>query len=265
MFDFAANNVALPDFLDPLLSYLADNLPTPLYSFVINVISHSLTLFTALFRLVTSLLGSDPSQWDAQTVLPPLITILAAYLALLSLYRTTSWMIRTSIWFMKWGSILGALAAGVGYFMGYSATGNGVGGFGLVSTLGGFVLDMINGQGQNAAGGSRAQSKTQASRSRAKQSRMKPNARDSFERHREWQQQQNDAGAAGVGEVQGILEGIVSAAGRVMKDSGWWDVAKSFVEGGPSEDRGSEGGARGHNQKQLPKKGKAKAKNSRSR
>src|SRR6267154_831419 len=96
-------DITLPAFLDPLLDFFAEQLPPPLYSFLISLLSHSLALFTALVSLISSLVSSKPWEWDAQTIIPPLITFLAAYLALVSLYRTTSWMVRTSFWFIKWG------------------------------------------------------------------------------------------------------------------------------------------------------------------
>lgn len=246
-------NIALPDILDPVLSYLSRTLPQPLYFFLINVLSHCLALFTALFTLVSSLISTNPLSWDAQTILPPLITVLAAYLALVSFYRTTSWMLRTSIFFIKWGTIIGALMAGAGYFMGNAAGG---GGNGVVSGLGGFVLDMINGQGQNAAGGSR-----RSQRSTRSFDKKKPKAWESFERHREWQYQENDAGA----DAHTIISEIASAAGKFVRESGWWSVAKTIVEGGMGEQVEAESAKGKGGRKQPPRKQKSKPGNSRSR
>ncbi|KIM45136.1 hypothetical protein M413DRAFT_35330, partial [Hebeloma cylindrosporum] len=116
----------LPRFLDPVLEFLSNNLPSPLYALLLKVLSHSLGAIAALTTLCESLLSSSPSNWNAQTLLPPIITILAAYLALASLYRTTSWLIRLIFWFMKWGTLLGILMGGVGYLIG-GAVGNAVG------------------------------------------------------------------------------------------------------------------------------------------
>lgn len=223
--DISPANFPLPELLDPVLNYLADTLPSPLYSFLINLLSHSLALFTAAFALVSSLIGTNPMEWDAQMILPPLISLLAAYLALMSLYRTTSWMLRTSFWFIKWGSILGALLGGVAYVMG-NANGNGVGRTGIVSTLGGLVLDMINGHGQNAAGGSRPKSQARAPRSRTQSFEKGKGARGH-------NHQEN-------GEVQKIIEDIVGAASKVMKDSGLWNAAMGFVSAGLGKQNGEE-------------------------
>lgn len=257
-FSIPAVDIDLPDFLDPVLSYLADTLPSPIYSFLINALSHCLALFTSLFSLLTSLLSASPLTWDAQKILPPLISIFAAYLALLSLYRTTSWMIRTIIFFMKWGAMLGAFMAAVGWVMGNS-NGNGLGNYGVVSTLGGFVLDMINGQGQNAAGSARSKSRTQKTRSRSRLADKKPKPKpwEPFERHREWQQDAAPVDQAA--DAQKFIGDIVGAAGKVVKESGWWNMAKKILEGGSGGDDGVEG-TKGRKPTQ-----KAKSKESRSR
>jgi hypothetical protein len=229
-------DIKLPDFLDPLLSYLSDTLPHPLYSFLLSLLAHSLALTTALFSLLTSLITTSPLEWDAQTVLPPLISILAAYLAILSLYRTTSWMIRASMWFVKWGAIFGALIGGAGWYMGNR---NGVGGYGVVAGVVGLVLDVINGQGQNAVGGSRARPRPQSSHKRARASGgNKPKPWESFERHRQWQYRENEVGG-GNEDVQKVIGSIIGAAGGFVKDSRWWEAAKNIVAGEQEEREGS--------------------------
>ncbi|RDB25305.1 hypothetical protein Hypma_008054 [Hypsizygus marmoreus] len=257
-----AENGVLPDLLGPVVSYLADTLPPPLYTFLINFLSHCLALLAALYSLVISLASTHPLEWDAQSILPPIITVLAAYLALSSFYRTTSWMLRTTLWFVKWGTILGALTAGAGWYMG-SANENGVGGYGVIPTLGNFVLDMINGQGQNAAGGSRSRSQKQ--RYRASPERKKPKPWDSFERHREWQYQETE-GRVGNADAQTIINDIMGAASSAVKDSWWWSMTKSIVEGGLGEQTDGEG-VNGNDRRKRSRKaqGKTKAGSSRSR
>lgn len=120
---FNPSDFTLPAFLDPVLDFLADHLPPPLYEFLLSLLSHTLALFSALISLIINLVRARPWEWDAQIILPPLITVLASYLALVSFYRTTSWMVRTGVWFVKWGTIIGALAAGAGYFMGTQGEG----------------------------------------------------------------------------------------------------------------------------------------------
>jgi hypothetical protein len=219
-------DIPLPEIIDPILSFLSSNLPPPVYSFLFSFLSHSLALVASLLTLLGALLSTKPWEWDAQTVLPPVISIFAAYVALLSLYRTTSWMIRVGVWFVKWGAILAVLVAGVGW---YSANINGVaipGTGGIVSGLGGLLVDMLN-----VNGGQPPRSKP-STRSRTKSSRErtegKPKPWHSFEQHRGWQQ---EAAAGEGGDVQNIIGEIVGAAGRVVKESGWWEVAKGVVEG----------------------------------
>ncbi|KAJ7497105.1 hypothetical protein FB451DRAFT_1120299 [Mycena latifolia] len=225
--DFTPADLPLPAFLDPLLVYLSDNLPAPVYSFLITLLSHLLALCTAFYALFLSLLSTHPLQWDAQTVLPPLIALLTSYLAIVSLYRTTSWMFRTSLWFMKWGTIVGGLVA-VSSWLLLQQNGNALAGRGVVAGIGSLVLNLLNGNGRNAAGRTRTQSGKQTKKSRTRQKRPKP--WDSFDRHREWQFQENGEGAND-GGVQDVLGNILDVAGQAVKESGWWEVAKGVFKG----------------------------------
>ncbi|KAF9241646.1 hypothetical protein BU15DRAFT_87217 [Melanogaster broomeanus] len=138
----------------------------------------------------------DPSDMQLPAFLDPLLdylsehlppelysflTFLAAYFALLSLYRTTSWMFRTTFWCLKWGAILAALAAGAGWYMGNQDAG----GRGLVSSLGGAILGMLNTAGQDAAGARRERS-PQTPRNQGN----RPKSWESFEKHQQWQYQE---------------------------------------------------------------------------
>ncbi|KZT29037.1 hypothetical protein NEOLEDRAFT_1128556 [Neolentinus lepideus HHB14362 ss-1] len=215
---------ALPRFLDPILDYLADTLPGPLYSLLETVLAHLIALSTSLFSLIYALVTSNPSEWDIQTILPPLITLLAAYLALISLYRTTSWMVRSSLWMVKWATILGAVFSGIGWVMGNNAAG----GAGITSAIGGILLDLLNGPGQNAAGGTRRQTRSQ--------SRQRPKLWDSFDRHFEWQYQENQDDEEGGGEVQKIVKDILGAAGTALREGAWWETLKGMMEPVTEED-----------------------------
>ncbi|KAG2048259.1 hypothetical protein BDR06DRAFT_962897 [Suillus hirtellus] len=219
-------DIPLPAFLDPLLDFLADQLPPPLYSFLLSFLSHSLALFTALLSLISSLISSKPWQWDAQTILPPLISFLAAYLALVSLYRTTSWMVRTSIWFIKWGTIFGALTAGLGWYMGQNA---GIGSTSIISSLAGFISDVLNEQTQTTPGTS---PKTRTQR----KSNDRPKSWESFERHKQWQYQERDGNQEG-NDAQKIMSNIAKAANRLLAEGGWWDAARGVFDGPTSDDK----------------------------
>jgi hypothetical protein len=260
MVDIDPSSISLPAILDPILSYLSSILPPPLYSFLLTFLAHSLALFTSLVSLGYTLLSSKPWEWDAQTVIPPLITFLAAYLALVSLYKTTSWMVHTGIWLAKWGTILGVLIAGAGWIAAQGGVGVGVGqagGGGVMSFLSRLVLDAINGQGQNAAGGPRSRSRSQS------QSRTRPKAWEPFQQ----QQGQRNANTnrnnnndnnnnahteEGDGAVQGIIGSIIQAAER----GGWLDAARNAMDG--FQNAGAGGDA--DRKKQPPRKAKTKAK-----
>lgn len=223
-------DIPLPAFLDPLLGFLAEQLPPPLYSFLLSFLSHSLALLTALLSLVSSLIASKPWQWDAQTIIPPLISFLAAYLALVSLYRTTSWMVRTSIWFIKWGTILGALTAGLGWYMGQSAGGN----TSIISSLGGFIWDVLNESAQSTPD-TQHSSRSPKTRTQHK-SNDRPRSWESFEKHKQWQYQERDGNQEG-NDAQKIMSNIAKAANRLLAEGGWWDVARGIFDRPSSENK----------------------------
>jgi hypothetical protein len=229
-------DIPLPAFLDPLLDFLAEQLPPPLYSFLISLFSHALALFTALLSLASSLYSSKPWEWDAQTIIPPLISFLAAYLALVSLYRTTSWMVRTSIWFIKWGTILGALSAGMGWYLGNQNTG--AGSKSIITSLGGFIFDTLNGQGQHTPTSQRS-SRTPRTRPQRKSS-DRPKSWESFDKHKQWQYQEQNGNGEG-NDAQNVMSNIMKTANRVLAESGWWDVARGVFDGSTSGDKAKPG------------------------
>ncbi|KAF9227296.1 hypothetical protein BS17DRAFT_458016 [Gyrodon lividus] len=225
-------DIPLPAFLDTMLDYLAERLPPVLYSFLISFLSHSLALLTAFISLVSSLIASKPWEWDAQTILPPLISFLAAYVALISLYRTTSWIFRTTFWFMKWGTIFGVLAAGAGWYMGNQDAGGR--GTGLASSLGGIILNILNREGQDVAGSHPPQS-PQTPRNQENH----PKPWESFEEHQQRQYRKGSQDRKGENEAQQIMSNIMAAANRILVEGGWWDAAQNIFAGGNTETRES--------------------------
>ena len=146
---------------------------------------------------------------------------------------------------MKWGSIIAALVAGAGWV----ANNAGDGGGGMMNFLGGFVLDALNGQGQTAA---HPRPRTRP------QTRSRPKPWDSFQRHRDWQHQENQNNAnQGTPLVQEIIQGVVGAAER----GGWLDAAKRAYDGfqnaGADRSRGDDTAKRPHPER----KAKTKARN----
>jgi len=222
---------ALPALLGPVLDYLSERLPPPLYSFVLTFLSHTLALLTALVTLVQSLVASKPWEWDAQTIVPPLISLLAAYLALHSLYRTTGWVIRTAFWFVKWGTILVAVSAGMGWYM---ATQNA--GAALIPDLGGILLNALNGDGWDPTDARQSRSTTSQSfpRTNAK-SRSKP--WESFSKHHTWQYQEQHRDREEGTDARRIMSDIAAAANHLLVESRWWDAAKDVFTGATNRDQ----------------------------
>ncbi|KAK7685291.1 hypothetical protein QCA50_011654 [Cerrena zonata] len=225
----------LPELLDPLLDFLSDRLPPPVYSILETILSHTIQLLSSLFALATSLVTSNPSTWDAEKILPPLITLLISYLALVSFYRTTGWMIRTAFAFVKWGFIFSILGGLAGYVLanGNGYGGNGIGGMfaagGIVPAIGGMILNMLNGN-TNDRGSSGNSRGTRSSRSRTQtKPGSKPKAWDTWDQHQQWQYNANDQNQGSPPDVQQVMSEILGATTKAVKESGWWEAAKSVA------------------------------------
>ncbi|KAL4073849.1 hypothetical protein J3A83DRAFT_2631174 [Scleroderma citrinum] len=215
----------LPGVLNAVLDFLVEQLPPPLYSFILSFLTHALALLTALVSLVQSLVASKPWEWDAQTFIPPLISLLAAYLALHSLYKTTGWMIRTTFWFIKWGMILSAVSVGMGWYMANQHAGNA-----LVPDLSGILLNVLNGDGWDTADTSRSRSTPGQTSSRTNV-KSRPKSWESFSKHRAWQyQEQNNDREEGT-NAQQIISDIAAAGSRILAEGGWWNTAKGVFAG----------------------------------
>ncbi|KAK2467815.1 hypothetical protein APHAL10511_000110 [Amanita phalloides] len=193
----------LPELLGAALDYLAVHLPSPVYSLLIALISRSLALLTFL----TSLAHSD---WNPHDILPPLITLLCAYLALLTLYRTTTWAIKTIFWFFKWGLILSVIFAGMGWYL-HDATG------GDVAANIQSVFDVVNIRIPKTTGGMQS-----ASIPQTRSSSRIPRAWDSFESHRRWREASQPHTNNQV-DVERIIKSTVEMAGSLLEKGGqWW-------------------------------------------
>ncbi|RXW23379.1 hypothetical protein EST38_g2502 [Candolleomyces aberdarensis] len=194
--------------LDPVLDFLAERLPPPVYSILINSLSHFLAVTTTAFRLLGSIITKGPQEWDLQNILPPILTLLAAYMALASAYRTTTWLFRITIFCLKWGSVIGILSMGAGW------------------------LAALNGDGNNALGNTNGRSRGTS------RSNVKPRARvagtggkkysplDKFDEGSSWQYQEPGKGQEILSDAQNIMQNIVGTANQVLENSGFWQVAK---------------------------------------
>jgi len=210
-------DLPLPPFLDPLLDYLEEKVPPPFFGILMNTLSHILAILSALFSLIQTIWDSSPSEWNAQTILPPLIALFTAYLALVSAWRTTSWMLRTGIWFAKWGTIISFLAAAAGWSMGNGGNNDGLGALGgLMGGAGGILGSLLAGQGGNAGRGS--------DRASRKNKQERPKAWESFESHREWQYNEDEANRQNPDIAQ-----YVEAAMQAAQEHGLWGMAQKLM------------------------------------
>lgn len=175
----------LPAFLDPVLDYLAEHLPPSVFDAVYVALSYGLLFISAAFSFLASLPSWKPWEWDSQRILPPLISILAAYYAIVSVYRTTGWMMRMTVRLMEWGVLLGIIGAGVGWYLG---TTGGQGG------LFGAVRDAALGGGQERQG-----------RYDNARRRNRPRPWESFNAHTQWQYNEQEARRA---EEEAGMSGI---------------------------------------------------------
>jgi hypothetical protein len=227
--------IPVPPFLEPLLSYIASCLPPPVYSALLTLLTHGLAFFSALIGLGSALISSNPSDWDAQKIIPPLITLLAAYLALASAVRTATWFVRTTAWLFKWGIVVAAVSAVVAWVLGAAANAGGGGGGGIVPSLIAMVLDKTDGQGQDGAAGG-----TRGSRQR---SRPRPQAWDSFEQHWEWQFEEQQWNAADAASPAAHVQQFVADALDRARDGSWLSIARGALQSfsTPEQTRENEG------------------------
>jgi len=202
----------LPTVLDSLLSCLADALPPPLYSFVIQFLSHCLALLSVFLNLVIALLSKSPAEWNVQTLLPPLISLIATYLALVSIYRTTSWLIRTSLWFAKWGVLFGALATTIGWCLGSTQTG-GIVTSGFASHSLDYLSDII--KGLDTVG-----KRQEIHMGDSRKPTGRPKAWESFGRHQEWQDSTNfNEDVTQNSNLERLFSNLMDVASRTLKES----------------------------------------------
>ncbi|KAL5528293.1 hypothetical protein ACEPAF_7429 [Sanghuangporus sanghuang] len=218
----------LPTFLDPLLDYLAATLPPSIYSLLFTALSYALMAVSGLSSLVASIPSLKPWEWDAQTVLPPLIMFLTAYYTLLSLYRTTSFMVRVVFRVVKWGLILGLLGASAGWLVGDQDINNNQ----LGGVLGAF-RDGLHGHGHREGAGAVAGVGGAGARGGARTPRQRPRMYESFAAHEQWRYNEEQGRQAGsASDAQRFVESVAGLAGRTVGGLGYdlLSNAKSFFD-----------------------------------
>jgi len=115
---------------DALLDFLEVYLPPAIYDTIFTLLDYLLMAFTSLNSgfayFLRSAGGDQPNGQDGyndaiQALLPPVLSVIAIYFAVLSAYHTAASFVRTTVWLVKWGIILGVIAAGTGFFAGRGA------------------------------------------------------------------------------------------------------------------------------------------------
>ena len=221
--------IPLPDFLSPIISYISSCLPPPVYNALLTLLAHGLAFVSALLGLGTALISSSPSDWDAQKIIPPLITLLAAYLALASAVRTATWFVRTTAWLVKWGIIAAAASAALAWVLG-AGGGSGV----IVPSLVAMASDMLNGRWKDAARG--------GSRSAHRNSRSRPQAWDSFDQHWEWQFEEEQWNAANAASPAAQVQRFVADTLNRARDRNWLSMARGGLQSAFAHEQTGESG-----------------------
>jgi hypothetical protein len=246
--DFDLDEHGLPAFLDPAFDWLATKLPpTIVDNVVIPGLAHVFAFGSSLYDVAHNIAAQRPGAWDAEKLLPPVITLLGAYLALLSFYRSTRWLVRTMLWFMKWGTLFGALMGGVGYLAGQQGGGDALGGLqamfasgasGVAKSVGAALWDAINAPGNDAPRQRRTRSRSQTTakpgadrqtRSSTKpdpKAKAKGKAQDS--KAKTQGSKQDDQAIPNLGDAQKIMGNIVGFAEKM----GWMGAVRDAFGGG---------------------------------
>jgi hypothetical protein len=209
----------LPALTIAIMDQLRAALPPPLYSFATAVLSNAYTAATAFARLSSSLMGEKSTE----AILPPIITILAAYIALASLYRTASWALRLSLFFLKWGTLIGVAMAVAGYLAGSGAD------LAANQTTEG-VVNVFSGL---FGGESSPKHKWQTNRRR----KERPRPWQSFET---WQYQEQPKVPDTNPSAQQLMDSIVRAAEGALGGS-WWSAAMNSQRTASTEETQSRG------------------------
>ena len=230
---------------DALLDFLEDTLPPAIYDTIFTLLDHLLTVFTSLnsgfayflrsagcvtrhrFSLVLWTMYSpffnsgDPSDGQdgygeaIQALLPPVLSVIAIYFAVLSAYHTAASFVRTTVWLVKWGIILGVIAAGTGFFAGRGA-GDGIALQDLnLNNVVRFASQLLPDPNANIE---RAERRRAARAAGNRDARLRPGGHrpsvfDSFAEHDAWKENQQLTE-----DTQEYVKQVFEAGQKVVKD-----------------------------------------------
>ncbi|KAH6914170.1 hypothetical protein BKA70DRAFT_1260582 [Coprinopsis sp. MPI-PUGE-AT-0042] len=202
--------------LDPVFDYLEENLPPSAYSTLLSVCSYAM----ALFMIGAQVVGHLLAKWNWEAILPPVMTLFAAYMALTGFYRTTSWTFRLVIFCMKWGSILGTFMVGAGWLAALNGNGQQDVAENL-GKLGSRAAGWLSGNGQ----ANRATTRPRSTRKQGtKQSRPWDTKKPNYPHERAVQPE--------LEEVQKIIQNIVQQGDQMFEGNWWWEMGKGVLGGG---------------------------------
>ncbi|KAG8754504.1 hypothetical protein FRC14_005007 [Serendipita sp. 396] len=204
-----------------------DHLPPAVCDALYTFLGHLSTVFYALTRAFTWAYKSASGTQQVETlslaeqVVPPLLSIFAIYFGLVSIYRTTASFVRTVVSLIKWASIIALLAMGLGYFVAQGGVENPLG----LDMMLRVASELVNGQTrifaqpENAAGGNGPRGGSYGGRTRTERGeRQKPGIFDSFLKHQEWKDTQNE-------EVLEYVDKVVNNAQRAYEGgSKFWNI-----------------------------------------
>lgn len=109
----------LQPFVDPETLHTLLKVASTIHT-LLSPLIYLLFRLSALPNLILPII-SDPSSEESkqaiQSLIPPLVALIALYFTLLSLWRTTTWAIRVTWFFIKWGVLLSAVAGGASWLM----------------------------------------------------------------------------------------------------------------------------------------------------
>ena len=189
------------------VQYLRDAVPPLLYRSLVSCLSHAVSAANAFVSLCATVRTTD--DLTVQALLPPIVTILAAYLALRSMYRTAAWAVSLVFWLAKWGVILAIIFAGYAFVTG------------SVDNL----RDCPGGDCSNRDGIGFKQ-RTRPSRPRV-------------QIHQGWQyqhaQSKDSKEQQRSPEVQQLFNIVNKAADFALGENQWWKAVNGLVSGGNAE------------------------------
>ena len=184
--------------------------------------------------------SGDPSNHNdaIQALLPPILSVIAIYFAVLSAYHTAASFVRTTVWLVKWGIILGVIAAGTGFFAG-RGVGDGIALQDLnLNNLVRLASQLLPDPNANLE---RTQRRRAARAAGSKDARLRrgeqrPSVFDSFAEHNAWRENQQLTE-----DTQEYVKQVFEAGQKVIKDGSGF---MGLLFGGHTQGDDNKGGSR---------------------